>query len=153
MLDSFLNLFLDQCALCIGLELNWNFRTLPQEHHVRLEEFNFVVDVFNDKWFVDTLEFFLIRRKTLERPFVKNTSNGIMLDLCCRSVIVPMSFDSLSCSTLVIPGKFGEQFVHTMLMIAHVREETTNGLGERLAADDDLLGDRQVLDVAYGGAV
>lgn len=75
LLDSFLNLFLNQCAFCIGLELNWNFQTLPQEHHVRLEVFDFVIDVFNDKWFVDTLEFFLIRRKTLERPFVKNASN------------------------------------------------------------------------------
>ena len=55
-----------------------------------------------------------------------------MLDLCWGSLIVPMSFDSLSCSTLVIPGKLGEQFVHTLFVIVHVRKETTNGLGERL---------------------
>ena len=55
-----------------------------------------------------------------------------MLDLCRRSLIIPMSFDSLSCRTLVIPGKLGEQFVHAMFVIVHVREETANGLGERL---------------------
>ena len=43
-----------------------------------------------------------------------------------------MSFDPPSRCTLVIPGKLGEQFVHTLFVIVHVRKETTNGLGERL---------------------
>ena len=37
-----------------------------------------------------------------------------------------MSFDSLTGCTLVIPGKLGEQFVHTMFVIAHVGEEAAN---------------------------
>ena len=43
-----------------------------------------------------------------------------------------MSFDSLSRGTLVIPGKFGEQFAHAMFVIVHVHKETANRLGKRL---------------------
>ena len=43
-----------------------------------------------------------------------------------------MSFDPLSGCTLVVPSELGEQFVHTMFMIAHMRKETANGLGKRL---------------------
>jgi len=43
-----------------------------------------------------------------------------------------MSFDSLSCRTLVIPGKLGEQLVHALFLIIHVRKETANRLGKRL---------------------